>query len=356
MGKDYYSILGVGKNATDDELKKAYKKAALKWHPDRNKGDKKDEAEKKFKDLSEAYEVLSDKNKRTIYDQYGEDGLKGGIPGGGGGGAGGMPFGFSNAGPGGSTFTFQSFGGGGGGGFTPSNPEDIFSQLFGNLGGMGGHGMSAMDIDDGFNGGASIFGARGGGHPGMRRSTRPSPPRELVRPLALSLEDLYKGCSKKLKVTRKTRSPNGQVVQSEKILTVDIKPGWKAGTRIKYAGEGDDLGNGAQDIVFVVEEKSHPVFKREGNNLRMNVTLTLAEALCGFEKKIKTLSGKELKVSSEKVVKPDSESVIPREGMPISKQPGSFGNLIVVYRVDFPNSLTKAQSDTIRKALTSSSL
>ncbi|KAJ1674240.1 Molecular chaperone (DnaJ super), partial [Spiromyces aspiralis] len=266
MGKDYYKILGVSKSASEEELKKAYRKEALKWHPDRHKEDK-DIAEKKFKDLSEAYEVLSDKQKRAIYDQYGEEGLKGGIPGGGPGGAG---FG----GPGGTTFRFQTFGGPGGGGarfggFTPSNPEDIFAQLFSGLGG-GMPGATAMDIDDDLNGGFSgIFGGMPGGAAGIGRGGRRhgagarhamSPPRDLIRPLALTLDELYNGCTKKLKVTRKILDPStGQISQSEKILTVNIKPGWKAGTKIRYAGEGDNLGNGAQDIVFVVEEKPHPV-------------------------------------------------------------------------------------------------
>ena len=154
MGKDYYKILGVSKSANDDEIKKAYKKAALKWHPDRNK-DNETTAKKKFQDVGEAFEVLSDKNKRTIYDQYGEDGLKGGIPtadaeGGAFPGMGG----FSAGGPGGGTrtFRFSTSGGnpfGGAGGFHPSDPNDIFAQIFGGaspfgIGGMGGMGGMGM--------------------------------------------------------------------------------------------------------------------------------------------------------------------------------------------------------------------
>ena len=133
---------------------------ALKWHPDRHKGEDKESAEKKFKDLSEAYEVLSDKQKRGIYDQFGEEGLKGGMPAGDGGGMPGM--GRGRGGPAGATFSFQSFGnmpGGAGGfsGFTPSNPDDIFAQLFAGLGGHGG--AAAMDVDDDLNGGAyNMFG------------------------------------------------------------------------------------------------------------------------------------------------------------------------------------------------------
>ena len=114
MGKDYYSILGVSRNATDEELKKAYRKLALKWHPDRNKDNKK-VAEEKFKDISQAYEVLSDKEKRKMYDMYGEEGVNGTMPQGG---PGGMPGGMGGGMPGGF-----SFGG--------MDPRDLFAQLFG---------------------------------------------------------------------------------------------------------------------------------------------------------------------------------------------------------------------------------
>lgn len=134
MGKDYYGILNVSRKATEDEIKKAYKKAALKWHPDRNQSNL-DEANIKFKEISEAYEVLSDSNKRTIYDTYGEDGLK----------AGGptsqhssaqqqdeYPSQFGRGGPGGQTFSFSTSGNPG---FMPSNPDDIFKHFFASMGG-----------------------------------------------------------------------------------------------------------------------------------------------------------------------------------------------------------------------------
>ena len=118
MGKDYYSILGVSKEADEEELKKAYRKLALKHHPDRNP-DNKEGAEKKFKELSEAYEVLSDRNKRAVYDQYGEEGLKGQSSGG-----------SQQSFPKGASFCFSSSAGNGFMPFNPSNPEDIFKQFF----------------------------------------------------------------------------------------------------------------------------------------------------------------------------------------------------------------------------------
>ena len=198
--------------------------------------------------------------------------------------------------------------------------------------------------------------ARGPGRrPGGPSRAATTVPKDLVRPLALSLEDLYNGCTKKLKVTRRSMDSSHQIVQSEKILTVDVKPGWKAGTKIRYAKEGDDFGNGAQDIVFVIEEKPHPVFKRQGDDLHMTIELSLVEALCGFQKPVKTLSGRTIRISSDKVVQPDSNSYINDEGMPISKQPGKRGKIVVTYKVKFPNKLNQSQMDAIRNALSSSS-
>lgn len=355
MGKDYYSILNVSKDASEDDLKKAYRKLALKWHPDRHKDDK-EQAEKKFKDISEAYEALSDKQKRQIYDAYGEEGLKGGMPsGGGGGGPGGFP-GHGFPGGGGTTFTFTSGGPGGGGfaGFNPSNPDDIFAQLFGGgLGGlssMGGGGASQfMDVDDAMGGHSGIHHAFGGGG-GSARSLRR--PQDATRPLACTLDELYKGCTKKLKVTRRVRGASNTVSTSEKVLQVDVKPGWKAGTKIRFAGEGDDLGNGAQDIVFVIEEKRHSAFKRSGDDLNIDLTLTLDEALCGFKKPISLLSDKIIHVNnSNTVIKPGQTSRMPGYGMPISKRPGSFGALVINYKVQFPTSLTLEQKEKIHEAL-----
>ncbi|KAJ2791295.1 Molecular chaperone (DnaJ super) [Coemansia linderi] len=241
MGKDYYAILGVSKTASEDELKKAYRKLALKWHPDRHADDKQD-AEVKFKNISEAYEVLSDKQKRQIYDTYGEEGLKGG--------------------------------------------------------------------------------------------------------------EIYNGCTKKLKVTRRVLGQAGAVSTSEKVLQVDVKPGWKAGTKIRFQKEGDDMGHGAQDIVFVLEEKPHPLFKRDGDDLKVDMTLTLEEALCGFKKPVQLLSGKTIQVSNTSVVKPGQISRMAGYGMRVSRQPNGYGALVITYKIQFPTSLTPSQKEKIHEALT----
>ena len=170
---DYYAVLGVNRDVDEDALKKSYRKLALKWHPDRNPTNK-STAEKKFKEISEAYEVLSDKNKRAIYDQFGEEGLKGGMPPpeSGFGGAGGA---FEGRFPGGSFHQFGSMGGPGGRPFRPSRPEDIFAQFFG---GSFGHGMFEEEDEGPF---ASFGRGMGQGNQVLRRQ------------LPLTLEELYFG-------------------------------------------------------------------------------------------------------------------------------------------------------------------
>ncbi|KAG1474610.1 hypothetical protein G6F56_000255 [Rhizopus delemar] len=360
MGKNYYSILGVSRDADDDAIKKAYRKLALKWHPDRNK-DNADVANEKFQEIGEAYEVLSDKNKRAVFDQYGEEGLKGGGPpppgasGSSGGGFSGFP------GGGGNTFHFSSSGGGPGmGGFHPSDADDIFKHFFS---GFGGGGMDDAFGSGGMPGGFSAF---GGGMPGMgggskfRRSgggfqqpQEPEKPPAIKRPFPVSLEDIYAGCTKRLKVTRKLRdSATGRAVQTDKILTITVKPGWKAGTKIRFPGEGDELENGTtQDIEFILEEKPHAVFKREGDNLRMTIQLTLLEALTGFQKKIKTLDDRTLSVNNTKsVIQSGQESRVSGEGMPNSKT-GKKGDLIITYDVKFPTALNDSQKQQLKNVL-----
>ncbi|EXJ78716.1 DnaJ like subfamily B member 4 [Capronia coronata CBS 617.96] len=367
-----YDALSVSPTATQDEIKKAYRKAALKWHPDKNKDNP--NASEKFKEVSQAYEVLSDPEKRKVYDQYGLEfllrggqapppGAEGGMPGGGGGFPGGMPGGFSFGGmPGGA-------GGGGGGartfhfstngnsGFSFSDPNDIFSN-FSRSGGLGG------DDDDIFNilGGAFGGGGRGGGGPrrsgggfGQRPQPQPRPQTPEVsvveRQLPVSLEDLYKGTHKKMKIKRKTYNPQGQRTTEDKILEMDIKPGLKAGSKIKFSGVGDQEEGGSQDLHFIVSEKPHPTLTREGDNLRTTIELDLKEALTGWQRTVTTIDGKQLKVSGAGPTPPGYEEKFPGLGMPNSKKPGERGDFIVEVKVNFPKTLTAAQKAKIKEAL-----
>lgn len=357
MGKDYYKVLDVDKSADDDKLKKAYRKAALKWHPDRNP-ENKEQADAKFKEISEAYEVLSDPNKRAAYDQFGEAGLKGGP----------VPGEFPTGQQGGPTQTFSFSMGGrpGAQGFTPSNPEDIFKRFFGNAspfgfdmedGGFGGgsRGMPGMHNMGGMPGMAGGFPFSMGGMPTSQNAPSPKMNSVSSKKLPCTLGDLYEGTVKKLKVTRKQLDPvSRQLVQSEKVLEINIKPGWKSGTKLTFSGEGDSLPNGQnQDMEFVIEEKKHPVFTREGDNLKAELEIDLVEALTGFEKSLTHLNGKIVPVAGAKnaPMKSGDVLIINGLGMPISKTPGKSGDLLVTLKVKFPTYLTDQQKSGIKSLL-----
>ncbi|KAK9085382.1 hypothetical protein Sjap_025793 [Stephania japonica] len=202
MGVDYYNILQVDKKAKDEDIKKAYRKLAMKWHPDKNPNDKK-YAEAKFKEVSEAYEVLSDPQKRAIYDQYGEEGLKGQVPPPG---SEGTPEGatfFQNGG----TTTFR---------FNPRRADDIFAEFFGfsspfeRMGGGGGGGgrttrMGGSMFQSGGPFGDDIFSSFG--EVPVSQTPRKSSPVETTVPC--SLEELYRGATEKMKISREIADISG---------------------------------------------------------------------------------------------------------------------------------------------------
>ncbi|KVI04275.1 hypothetical protein Ccrd_017408 [Cynara cardunculus var. scolymus] len=352
MGVDYYKILQVDKNAKDEDLKKAYRKLAMKWHPDKNPNNKKD-AEAKFKQISEAYDVLSDPQKRAVYDQYGEEGLKGQMP---------PPD--AAAGPGGATYF--STGGGTPFSFNPRNADDIFAEFFGFRGmGSGGDGggvrgtrfSSNMFGDNmgGFDNIFSSFGSGGGGGAfgnggGVGSGTRKDSPIE--RSLPCTLEELYKGTTKKMKISRDIADISGKTMTVEEILNINIKPGWKKGTKITFPEKGNEQPNMIPaDLVFVIDEKPHTTFTRDGNDLVLTRRISLAEALAGCTVYLTTLDGRNLTIPVNNVIHPEYEEVVPREGMPNSKDPTKRGNLRIKFNIKFPSRLTATQKSKIKELL-----
>lgn len=288
MKRDYYEVLGVSKSATSVEIKKAYRKKAIENHPDKNPGDK--GAEERFKEAAEAYEVLSDDNKKARYDQYGH-----------------------------SAFENGGYGGFGGGGM---NMEDIFSQ-FGDI--FGGHFGSGF----GFGGGS--------------RQARVKGSNLRIR-VKLELQDILNGVEKKVKVKRMVKAKgvtyktcstcNGQgsvtritntilgrmqtaatctvcqgagkvvdnrpknadangMVYHEETVSINIPPGVTDGVQLKVAGKGNEApGDGIPgDILVVVQEVPHDKLKREGNNLHYDMYISFSEAVLGTTKEIDTLTG-----------------------------------------------------------------
>lgn len=339
MGVDYYKLLQVDRSAKDDDLKKAYRKLAMKWHPDKNPNNKK-EAEAKFKQISEAYDVLSDPQKRAVYDQYGEEGLKGQVPPPGAGG-------FSGGHDGGPTM-FR---------FNPRSADDIFSEFFGfsspfggmgDMGGVrgGGQGFPRGMYDDIF---ASFRNAGGeGSGNAMRKGAA------IERTLPCSLEDLYKGTTKKMKISRDVTDASGRPTTVEEILTIEIKPGWKKGTKITFPEKGNEQrGVIPSDLVFIIDEKPHAVFKRDGNDLTVTQKISLVEALTGYTVQLTSLDGRNLTIPINSIISPTYEEVVKGEGMPIPKEPTKKGNLRVKFNIKFPTRLTSEQKSGIKRLLTS---
>jgi DnaJ family protein B protein 4 len=358
-----YDLLGVPATATADEIKKAYRKNALKNHPDKNPA-----GAEKFKEASEAYEILSDPEKRKNYDNYGYDfitgkagpapsaddnpfaGAGGGMPGG----FGGMPGGR------GGTFHFSTGGMPGGGasfgGF--SDPKDIFAEFMRG----GGAGMGGGGDDDMFAGfGGSPFGA--GGRPSAGRSASSAfggrPRREpeiettvVEKQLPVSLEDIFNGAQKKLKVQRKTFDPRtGKQSVEDKILSVPIKRGLKPGSKIKYPDMGDQVEGGVQDLHFIVKEKPHLLFTREGDDIHHTVEIDLKEALTGWSRKVATIDGKQVNVSSAGPTQPTFQERFPSQGMPKSKTPTQRGDFVVGVKIKYPTTLTAQQKQQLKEIL-----
>ncbi|KAK8723880.1 hypothetical protein OTU49_011588 [Cherax quadricarinatus] len=347
---EYYDRLGVSPEATADQLKSAYRKLALKYHPDKNP-----QGGEKFKQISQAYEVLSNTKKRKIYDEGGEEALQSG---------------------------------GAGGGFR--NPMDIFNMFFG---GGGEYEDEDEDGDSGF----SFFG-KGGGMGGSRKP----PPME--HRLVVSLEQLMIGGRRKLKLDRRrpcgacdgrggrvdafTQTCNtchgkgikltyqqlgpglvemhgtctacggsgrtiaeadkcklckgNRTVNDTKITQVHVERGMSNGTRITLKGEGDqDPGQEAGDVVIILQEKPHYTFVRRGIDLHMEMKVTLTESLCGFRRTVTTLDGRTLTVTKPegKAVEPGCEMMVEAEGLPLCRNPYVRGDLFIKFTIEFPDTV-----------------
>ena len=344
MKEDYYEILGIDKSASESEIKKAYRKSAIKYHPDKNPGDVK--AEEKFKQAAEAYEVLGNKEKRAKYDQFGHA-------------------------------AFQGNGGFGSGGM---NMEDIFSQ-FGDIFG-------------------SAFG--GGGFSGFGQSQYKSKGGNLRIRVQLSIKEVAHGVEKKIKVRRKVQAPgvsydtcrtcegkgqvmrvtntilgrmqsastcpkcngSGQIisnrpagsdangmVEQEEAVSIKIPAGVEEGMQLKVTGKGNEaIGNGITgDLLVLIEESTDDNFVREGNHLHFDLYISIAEAALGVSREINLLEGK-VRIKLESGIQSGKTLRLRGKGLPDLNGYGK-GDLLVHVNVWTPKTLNKEQKQFFQKML-----
>jgi len=334
--KDYYKILGIDEKASEDEIKKAYRKMSMVHHPDKNGNT--DESKQKFQELNNAYATLSDANKRRTYDMMRKGGGIGGI--------GGMP----------NVFHFGGGGGGGArGGMPPGIPEELLHMLFGNAAGGHGPGMGPKVVFQTFQNGRMNGGF---GHPqGHHQQQQPPPnvrvyqvPDTIVKTVSLTLEQCYNGCSIPLEIDRQV--PDNDIIKIEReTIHAQIPKGVLQGDTIilNECGHMNEAGMKG-DIRIIINVLQHALFKVENLDLTIEKTIPLRAALCGFDFEITHLNGRIFKLANKpgNIIKPGSIKTIPGLGL---EKGGESGVLKIKFNIEFPDTLTNEQIQALQVGL-----
>ncbi|VDK22405.1 unnamed protein product [Taenia asiatica] len=326
MGVDYYYLLGVTESATLKDLHRAYitillalcivllryRRQALRFHPLRNKQLEADNLQQ-FTWISEAYEVLKDPILRARYDQYGEAGLKHGIPG-----VHTEPVRYLYHGD--PYKTFQEY-------FGDWNPFKEFTEE-----------MTREQMEN--------FGRKDGR--GQIKKAEPT-----IVKLMLTLEELYNGCIKKMTVKYTEFDKDCQTTEiKEKTLTMAIRAGFREGASLIFKEEGNQGPNVIPgDVIFVVTALEHPFFRREGINLYHTEKIHVGQALLGCVVEIPTLDGRILHVAITNIIKPDYVKVVKGEGIPDSCNPKEKGDLYISFDIIYPDKLTRKERINLEAAL-----
>jgi molecular chaperone DnaJ len=358
MARDYYSILGVDRKASADDLKKAYRKLAMKYHPDQNKDDP--SAEEKFKEINQAYDVLKDEQKRAAYDRFGEAAFQGG--------AGGM-------------------GGGAGGGFNPGfgagfsgNFSDIFEDMFGDIMGRAGGGgrktggpsrgsdmqyTMEISLEEAYQGKETTIKvpmnetcdlcAGSGAAKGTGEETCPTcdgQGRTRMQQGFFTIERTCPACNGAGKIIREPCSKcHGSGLQhKEKTLKVKIPPGIDTGRRIRLSGEGEagPRGGPPGDLYVLLVVKPHKLFRRDGANLYCRVPIPMTTAALGGELEAPSMDGKRSKVKIPAGTQSGQQLRLKGKGMPVLKS-SAFGDLYIETVVETPVNLTKKQQELLHQ-------
>jgi molecular chaperone DnaJ len=348
--RDYYEVLGVARDAGEDDLKKSYRKLAMQWHPDRNQGNA--EAEAKFKELNEAYDVLKDAEKRAAYDRFGHAAFEQGGPGGGGGGGG--PF--------------------GGGGF-----EDIFEEMFGRFGG-GGRGQRAaagrgadlrtqveVSLEEAFAGAKKTIrfatsvsceackgvGAEGGAASGVQNCGTCQGSGKVRAQQGFFLVErtcpTCGGAGRTIKNPCKICRGSGRV-QRERSLNVSVPAGVDDGTRIRLSGEGEagQRGAPAGDLYVDIAVRPHPIFQRDGANILVRVPLRMTQAAMGGHVEVPSIDGGRAKVTIPAGTQTGDQFRLRGKGFSVLRS-AARGDMYVQVMVETPQNLSPKQRELLEQ-------
>jgi len=281
---DLYANLGINRDANQDQIERAYRDLARRWYP-ANNPDRKQKAVEKFRQISIAYEILSQPHLKDAYDRDG--------------------------------YNYK---------FKPTDPEQIYTRVFGPNYGMDDPGSPySRDVS-------------------VKKAKIKDP--DVSTDFHCTLEQLFNGVTKIFEITKNIFNEEGAVEQEKKRIHIKVKPGWRTGTKITFKEQGDERpGRIPADLIFVLKDLPHAYYQREGNDLVHNAKITLRQALMGLKLNLPFLDGSIKQVPIPNVISPDYIHTVKGYGMPMKS--GGFGNLIIKFQIQFPKSLTADKKSAI---------